>query len=84
MITLKVRSTISMANLFSIGASSHMIRNDSRSNSAVPSCFEKSQKLVSLGFNGKINRECVVRPPNSITTVTPDVGANAIKRFDLT
>ena len=61
-----------------------MIRDASRSNSVVPSCFEKPQKSVSLGFNDKINRECVVRPPSSITVVTPDVGANAIKRLDLT
>ena len=84
MISLKVRPTISIENLFSIGVSSHMIKDTSRNNFVVLSYFEKPKKLVSLGFNGKINRECVVRPPNSITAVTPDVGANAIKRFDLT
>ena len=61
-----------------------MIRDASRNNFAVPSYFEKLEKLVSLGFNGKINRECVVRPPNSITTATPDVVANTIRHFDLT
>ena len=62
-----------------------MIRDASRSNSAVPSCFEKPQKSVSLGFNGKTNRECVVQPPGSIAAATPDVAvANAIKRLDLT
>ena len=61
-----------------------MIRNASRSNSAIPSYFEKSEKLVSLRFNGKINCECVVQPLSSIITITPDVVANAIKRLDLT
>ena len=84
MISLKVRSTISMKNLFSIRVSSYMIRDASHSNSTVPSFFEKLQKSVSLGFNDKINRECVVRPPSSIIAATPDVAANAIKRLDLT
>ena len=85
MLSLKVQSIISMVNFFSIGASSHMIRDVSRSNSAVPSYFKKPQKLVLLGFNGKINCECVVRPPSSITAVTPDVVVgNVNKRLDLT
>ena len=85
MISLKVQSTISMANIFSIGVSSHMIRDASCKNSAVPSCFEKSQKSVSLKFIGKINCEYVVRPPSSIIIATLDViVANAIKRLDLT
>ena len=62
-----------------------MIRVASRSNFTVSSFFEKSQKSVSLGFNDKINRECVVQPPSSITAATPNViVANAIKRLDLT
>ena len=62
-----------------------MIRDAFRSNSVVPSCFEKPQKSVSLGFNDKINRECVVRPLDSIAAATPDVAvANVIKRLDLT
>ena len=62
-----------------------MIRDASRSNSVVPSYFEKSQKSISLEFNVKINRECVVRPSSNVTTTTPDVVvANAIKRLDLT
>ena len=85
MISLKLRSIISMANLFSIGISSYMIRDASFSNSTVPSCFEKPQKSVSLGFNDKINRECIVQPLNSITAAISDVVvANVIKRFDLT
>ena len=61
-----------------------MIRDASRSNSVVPSCFEKPQKLVSLGFNGKINCECVVRSPSSITAVAPDVVVgNVNKRLNL-
>ena len=62
-----------------------IIRDAFRSNSVVLSYFEKPQKSVSLGFNGKINCECVVRPPSSITAATPNiVVANAIKRLDLT
>ena len=62
-----------------------MIRNASRRNSKVSSCFEKPQKSISLGFNGKTNRECVVRPPGSIAAATPDIDVvNAIKRLDLT
>ena len=73
-----------MTDLFAIGASSHMIRDASRNNSMVSFCFEKPQKSMSLGFNGKTNRECVVRPPGSIAAATLDVAvANAIKRLDL-
>ena len=62
-----------------------MIRDTSSSNSTVPSCFEKLQKSVSLGFNGKINCECIVQPLSNITTTTPDVVVvNAIKRLNLT
>ena len=62
-----------------------MIRDASRSNSTIPSFLKKSQKSVSLRFNDKINRECVVRPPSSITVVTPYVVVvNAIKRLDFT
>ena len=56
-----------------------MIRVASCSNSTVSSFFEKSQKSMSLGFNDKINRECVIRPSSNITATTPDVVvANAI------
>ena len=76
MISLKVQSTI---------ASSNMIRDASRNNFAISFYFEKPKKSVSLGFNDKINCECIVRPPSSITIATPDVlVTNAIKRLDLT
>ena len=62
-----------------------MISDASRSNSTVPSFFEKSQKSVLLGFNDKINCKCVVQPPSSITAATSDVVvANAIKCLDVT
>ena len=62
-----------------------MIRDVSRSNFAVSSCFEKSQKSMSLRFNGKTNRECVIRPLGSIAAATLDVVVvNVIKRLDLT
>ena len=62
-----------------------MIKDASRSNSMIPSYFEKPQKSVLLGFNGKTNCECVVRPPSSIAAATPDVVvANDTKCLDLT
>ena len=85
MISLMLQSTILMANFFTICASSRMIRDAFRSNFMIPSYFEKPQKSMSLGFNGKTNCECVVRPPSSITAATPNVAvANDIKCLDLT